>query len=222
DSHARDIALWIPWSRMDPSELAALVHRPSEQTREWAAIEPYFRAYPTLAELPDQLDAALRELHSFRKKVSQASPVDIAALSRVDALLRVLSVSAAEATELNRRLSETADTAQSMFLAMDFTFLFDTSRKLFSIGFRAGDGTLDASCYDLLASEARLTSFLAVAKGEVPSSHWFHLGRALTAVERGAALVSWSGSMFEYLMPALVMRSPSGSMLSQTYQQIVL
>ena len=89
---------------------------------------------------------------------------------------------------------------------MDFGFLFDPTRKLFSIGFRVLDGALDASYYDLLASEARLTSFLAIAKGDVPPDHWFRLGRALTPVGRGSALVSWSGSMFEYLMPALVMR----------------
>src|SRR6202041_3436883 len=71
------------------------------------------------------------------------------------------------------------------------------------------------------ASEARLASFIAIAKGDVPASHWFRLGRALTPVGRGLALISWSGSMFEYLMPALVMRSPANSMLSQTYEQVV-
>ena len=104
---------------------------------------------------------------------------------------------------------------------MDFSFLFDKTRKLFSIGYRGSDGTLDPNCYDLLASEARLTSFIAIAKGDVPSSHWFRLGRALTPVGRGSALISWSGSMFEYLMPALVMRSPAESLLRQTYTQIV-
>ena len=74
----------------------------------------------------------------------------------------------------------------------------------------------------MLASEARLASFIAIAKGDVPSSHWFHLGRALTPVGRGSALISWSGSMFEYLMPALVMRSPANSLLSQTYEQVVM
>ena len=99
--------------------------------------------------------------------------------------------------------------------------MFDDTRKLFSIGYRVADGSLDPNCYDLLASEARLASFIAIAKGEVPSSHWFHLGRALTPVGRGSALISWSGSMFEYLMPALVMRSPAGSLLSQTYELVV-
>ena len=108
-----------------------------------------------------------------------------------------------------------------MFAEMEFGFLFDPTRKLFSIGYRVADATLDPSCYDLLASEARLTSFVAIAKGDVPASHWFRLGRALTPVDRGSALVSWSGSMFEYLMPALVMRSPSGSLLDQTYRLVV-
>ena len=108
-----------------------------------------------------------------------------------------------------------------MFDAMEFGFLFDPTRKLFSIGYRVADNSLDPSCYDLLASEARLTSFIAIAKGDVPATHWFHLGRALTPVDRGSALVSWSGSMFEYLMPALVMRSPSGSLLGQTCTLIV-
>ena len=81
--------------------------------------------------------------------------------------------------------------------------------------------TLDPSCYDLLASEARLASFIAIAKGDVPARHWFRLGRAVTPVAHGAALISWSGSMFEYLMPSLVMRAPAGSLLEQTSRLIV-
>ncbi len=84
---------------------------------------------------------------------------------------------------------------------MDFTFLFDRTRKLLSIGYRVGEGILDEACYDLLASEARLASFIGIAKGDLQVDHWFHLTRALTPVGRGSALVSWSGSMFEYLMP---------------------
>jgi cyclic beta-1,2-glucan synthetase len=104
---------------------------------------------------------------------------------------------------------------------MDFTFLFDNTRKLFSIGYRPGDHQLDASYYDLLASEARLTSFIAIAKGDVPSEHWFRLGRPLTPVGRGSALISWSGSMFEYLMPELVLRTPAESLLHQTCDRAV-
>ncbi len=108
-----------------------------------------------------------------------------------------------------------------MALAMEFGFLLDPARKLLSIGYRVADGMLDESCYDLLASEARLASFFAVAKNDVPASHWFRLGRPVTPVGLGAALISWSGSMFEYLMPSLVMRAPAGSLLEQTNRLIV-
>ncbi len=122
---------------------------------------------------------------------------------------------------LVRRLGAIADQAHQLFREMEFDFLFDPTRKLFSIGFRVRDGTLDPSCYDLLASEARLGSFLAIAKGDVSPDHWFRLGRALTPVGRGSALISWSGSMFEYLMPALVMRAPALSLLDHTYRLVV-
>ena len=125
------------------------------------------------------------------------------------------------AAMLARRLQAVADKAQQLFREMDFGFLFDPTRKLFSIGFRVRDGTLDPSYYDLLASEARLASFLAIAKGDVAPDHWFRLGRALTPVGRGSALISWSGSMFEYLMPALVMRAPARSLLDHTYRLVV-
>ena len=72
-----------------------------------------------------------------------------------------------------------------------------------------------------LASEARLASFFAIAKGDIPARHWFHLGRTATPVAHGAALISWSGSMFEYLMPSLVMRAPAGSLLDATSRLVV-
>ncbi|MEP7111788.1 MAG: glucoamylase family protein [Ilumatobacteraceae bacterium] len=131
------------------------------------------------------------------------------------------SAGSAAAASLVRRLGAISDRAQQLFREMDFSFLFDPTRKLFSIGFRVRDGSLDPSYYDLLASEARLTSFLAIAKGDVGPDHWFRLGRALTPVGRGSALISWSGSMFEYLMPALVMRSPVNSLLDQTNRLVV-
>jgi cyclic beta-1,2-glucan synthetase len=122
---------------------------------------------------------------------------------------------------VDHRVREVIQIAERMFRAMDFKFLFDRSRKLFSIGYRATEGVLDASCYDLLASEARLTSFVAIAKGDADPSHWFRLGRSFTPVDRASALISWSGSMFEYLMPALVMRSPAGSVLHLTNDLVV-
>jgi cyclic beta-1,2-glucan synthetase len=114
------------------------------------------------------------------------------------------------------RLTVLADTAREMALEMDFAFLLDPERKLLSIGYSLADNGLDPSCYDLLASEARLASLFAVAKGDVTTRHWFQLGRAATPLGNASALISWSGSMFEYLMPSLVMRAPLGSLLEQT------
>ena len=108
-----------------------------------------------------------------------------------------------------------------MFDEMQFGFLLDPARQLLSIGYQSAEGALDPSCYDLLASEARLASFIAIAKGDIAPKHWFKLGRAVTPIDRGSALISWSGSMFEYLMPELVMREPEGSLLHQTARLIV-
>ena len=122
---------------------------------------------------------------------------------------------------LEARLSDLEENSRKTALAMEFDFLLDPDRKLLSIGYQVPEGTLDPSCYDLLASEARLASFVAIAKDDVPARHWFRLDRTVTPVAHGAALISWSGSMFEYLMPSLVMRAPAGSLLEQTSQLIV-
>ena len=119
------------------------------------------------------------------------------------------------------RLGAIAHAAERYALEMDFSFLYDPRRKLFAIGYSADSATLDNSYYDLLASEARLASYVAIAKGDVPVEHWFRLGRSLTASSRATALVSWSGSMFEYLMPLLVMRSFPYTLLDQTYRGAV-
>ena len=121
---------------------------------------------------------------------------------------------------LKKRLAAIEATARGMAEEMQFGFLFDQQHRLLSIGCTA-DGTLDSNCYDLLASEARLASFIAIAKNDIPARHWFRLGRPVTPVGKGAALISWSGSMFEYLMPSLVMRAPAGSLLEQTSRLIV-
>ncbi|KAA5604003.1 glycosyl transferase [Roseospira marina] len=121
-----------------------------------------------------------------------------------------------EARHLVDRVRARAAQARAMAMAMDFTDLLNSERMLLSIGYSLADNGLDANCYDLLASEARLASLFAIAKGDVPTRHWFRLGRGATPMGSGSALISWSGSMFEYLMPSLVMRAPLGSVLEQT------
>lgn len=132
--------------------------------------------------------------------------------------LRLQSSPSEESTTLASRLQVIADRAADFAGEMDFRFLYDEKRELFSIGYQQSTHSLDSSFYDLLASEARLASFIAIARNEVPVQHWFHLGRTLTRVSGELALLSWSGSMFEYLLPALVMKSFPYTLLDQTYQ----
>ncbi|MEO5661358.1 MAG: glucoamylase family protein, partial [Polaromonas sp.] len=106
-----------------------------------------------------------------------------------------------------------AERCRALYGAMDFSGLYDGKRHLFHIGLRVEDQTLDASYYDLLASESRLTSFLAIAKGDVPKRHWSALGRPFLSVDGAPGLKSWSGSMFEYLMPSLLMHEPAHGLL---------
>ena len=102
------------------------------------------------------------------------------------------------------------------FATMDYRFLFDPARELFAIGYNVTDRRRDAGFYDLLASESRLGSYVAIAQGQVPQEHWFSLGRLLVAVQGEPILLSWSGSMFEYLMPLLVMPNHANTLLAHT------
>ena len=128
---------------------------------------------------------------------------------------------AAPPSECRARLLVLADQAYTLAVEMDFGFLYDRDRKLFTIGYHPDTLAPDGSFYDLLASEARLASFIAIAKNDVPVAHWFRLSRSLNRTSGAIALISWSGSMFEYLMPLLVMRSLPFTLLEQTYRSVV-
>jgi len=128
---------------------------------------------------------------------------------------------AGEERKLSQRLYALADQAYGFMVEMDFSFLYDRARKLFTIGYHPESLTPDASFYDLLASEARLASFIAIARNDVPVEHWFRLSRALNRAGGATALLSWSGSMFEYLLPALVMRPLPFTLLDQTYRGVL-
>jgi cyclic beta-1,2-glucan synthetase len=104
---------------------------------------------------------------------------------------------------------------------MDFRFLYNPDRELFAIGYHLPRERLDQAHYDLLASEASIASFLAIARGQAPRKHWFHLGRLFTHVGGRPGLLSWGGTMFEYLMPRLFLPAPAGTLLDVTQQSAV-
>jgi len=118
--------------------------------------------------------------------------------------------------QVNRLAERSGDMAM-----MDFRFLYDINRELLSIGYNVDERRLDTGFYDLLASEARLTNFVAIAQGQLPQESWFTLGRLLTSTGGVPVLLSWTGSMFEYLMPMLVMPSYEGTLLDQTCRAAV-
>lgn len=209
----------VTWRQFDDAYalLAAGVKR--APTRDEAISE-------RLAELAVQAETMADIARALAIEWSDDAGADMvfwveATRSSIETHRRDFSQSTDVATSMDARLTSLEEAARAMALAMEFGFLLDRDRKLLSIGYRVSEGTLDPNCYDLLASEARLASFMAIAKGDVPARHWFHLGRAVTPIANGAALISWSGSMFEYLMPSLVMRAPAGSLIEQTARLIV-
>ena len=122
---------------------------------------------------------------------------------------------------VENRINKIIDNIENIMEDMNFKILYKKERGLFSIGYNLEEDSLGTSYYDLLASEARTASFLAIARNEVETSHWFKLGRAMTNAFRGKALVSWSGTMFEYFMPNLIMKSYNNTLLDLTYKSVI-
>jgi len=111
--------------------------------------------------------------------------------------------------------------AEQIIEEMDFSFLYIQGRGLFSIGFNLDTAQYDKSTYDLLASEARIASYIAISKGDVPVEHWFRMSRRLTSINQEEILLSWGGTMFEYLMPLLFMKAYPETLMSHTYQNVI-
>ena len=138
-------------------------------------------------------------LSDFHKRVSEGSAIARERLSVIQTLIK-----------------KTGE-----FAEMDYSFLYDKGRQLLTIGYSVGDRRRDASFYDLLASEARFCSFVGIAQGQLPKENWFALGRMLTNPGGDPVLLAWDGSMFEYLMPLLVMPNYENTLLDQTYKAAV-
>ena len=162
----------------------------------------------------------LRELAAFTLTGSPDSDLAPSERARQHALTQLVAEGAAAA---QRRLLQITDLAEQarQFADMEFSFLYNTTTNLLAIGYNVSERRLDASYYDLLASEVRLASFVGIAQGQFPQEHWFALGRQLCIVGGEQLLLSWSGSMFEYLMPLLVMPTYRNTLLDQTYNAII-
>ena len=240
---------WLPPDNFQEDPQPVLAHRTSPTNMGLyllAAVSALDFGWIETPELIERLEATLGEMNQLERfrghffnwyDTQDRRPLDPKYVSSVDSgnlaahLLTLANachevscrqvMSTVSGAAFAGRLNVLADAARTLAAQMRFDFLYDPERKLLSIGYQVTEGKLDPSCYDLLASEARLASFIAIANGDLPARHWFRLGRGVTPVANGAALVSWSGSMFEYLMPSLVMRAPTGSLLAQTCRLIV-
>jgi cyclic beta-1,2-glucan synthetase len=152
----------------------------------------------------------------------EAGALDAEARAYLGELSTALEDGCDRAGQLCEALAVEGMRAQAFADGMSFSFLLDQDRTLFSIGYNVGAAKLDGSHYDLLASEARLASLFAIAKGDVPEKHWFRLGRPRTSLGDKRALLAWSGSMFEYLMPLLVTKNNPDTLLHETCESAVL
>lgn len=173
---------------------------------------------PALGELPRAYDRIREHLC---ERLSSSWPLYPMLRDALERLLRELPAARSAAIDLAGRFHSVATLAQRYFADMDFGFLFDENRQLLRIGYNVDADKGDQSYYDLLASEARTAVFLAIAKGDIPRNTWLKLGRKLTAYRDHVTLLAWSGTMFEYLMPQLHLRSYSGTLLDRALRAAV-
>ena len=138
------------------------------------------------------------------------------AMEWLEELIKALGSAGENSISLINKFANISTRCELYVNEMDFSYLYHKEQRAFHIGYNLDAGQLDANHYDLLASEARIASIVAIAKGEVPQSHWLYLGRPVTLVEDSYVLLSWSGTMFEYLMPQLFLRSYKGTLLAES------
>ncbi|MGD2070424.1 MAG: glucoamylase family protein, partial [Gemmatimonadota bacterium] len=170
---------------------------PDDPEGTWTSLEPVLPSRVTLRSLPDLLDGVVAGLVGDDR-------------AGVEDELRQVQW---YARALRAELEEVADRAESLLEDMDFGFLYDRQRRIFHVGYEVEADRPTPAHYDLLASEARLASFVAIARGDVPHEHWLHLGRPFGRVGGQGVLLSWSGTLFEFLMPELLLRTPGSSLL---------
>jgi hypothetical protein len=168
-------------------------------------------ANTSLKDLPE----ALTKLEAQLQRMISNEPGS-ERLPLIERLLSMVSGARMDATRLTQELQIAAAEAGKLADEMEFGFLWSTRRKLLSIGFDAGEKILHDACYDLLASESRTATFVAISKGEIPQETWFLLSRSHTVDHGRAILLSWTGTMFEYLMPSVWMKTYPGTLLDRS------
>lgn len=222
-STERDVDILLPWLPLLNQPPALFTTSTGSLLEAWENFLEVLPAMPVLGEITDVYKTAQTRLGKLQSELARLTPDEATRQARLwsDQLAEALNSAKYSAEALLIGIDEISRQAETYFEAMQFGFLFDNYRQVFHIGYNVTTETLDNSYYDLLASESRLASFIAIAKGDVPQKHWLNLGRPLTHVNGTLALLSWSGTMFEYLMPGLLMRTYPGTLLDESTRTAV-
>jgi cyclic beta-1,2-glucan synthetase len=210
-----DLQALAPWL-LSLADMPPLIDQPEinpELASAWAELQTALSLKPLLGEIPDICKRAGSILEKITGLLDEK---DQAALDWCRSLANELESAHKNSASLLDDYSALVSRAESFFQAMNFNFLFDPQRRVFHIGYNVESGRLDPNYYDLMASEARIGSLVAIARGDVPQNHWLYLARPLTQVNGTRALLSWSGTMFEYLMPALFAESYPNTLMDQS------
>jgi cyclic beta-1,2-glucan synthetase len=186
-----------------------------------ATVRSLAEHFPTSPRLSELLDVYRRGQAALTHVQAGLAPSDAVSGEWCARLAGRLDLAEQVVEELSETLRNLEDAARTYVAEMDFGFLYDAQRELFHIGYNLETGQLDPNYYDLLASEARIASLVAIAKNDVPSRHWLHLGRPVTRIDGDPTLLSWSATAFEYLMPLLLTRLYPGSLLDVSCRRAV-
>ena len=217
NDHQTDLLHLAAWLALPPPPDGLKQHESGEPGEPLDRLCELLRRLDAAATLQDVASVQTTALPLIEAALPKVSAEGKAWLERWSAALALASERAgARIAALERVAVECGELAD-----MDFGLLYDAARDLFAIGYNVSERRMDASFYDLLASEARLASYVVVAQGDFGQEHWFALGRLLTRAGSVPALLSWSGSMFEYLMPLLVMPNYENTLLDRTYHAVV-
>ena len=205
------LAPWLELLRTAPASLTP----PANDQRDSAVIANWI-GLRIFLKRPLSVTTLLTRAESLRADLIALAEVWPDAEGRNHLIRMAEAVGDSTASALQGRWRSLAERAEAFASQMDFKILYSEDRHLFAVGYNLSAGRLDSSHYDLLASESCLTSFLAVARGDVPKRHWFQLGRPLTRAAGRITLLSWGGTMFEYLMPRLMLPGLPETLLDES------
>lgn len=210
-----DLQVLAPWLLTLGDAPTPLGRQDTKEELEiaWQELLDILVFHPTIDDIPNICSRAIPQLEQIMELLDA---VDSETFNWCEVLVYDLQAAQKFCNSLLEDFSSLARRAETFFEEMNFNFLYDPNRRVFHIGYNIESGRMDPNYYDLLASEARVASLIAIARGDVPQNHWLHLSRPITELDGKRALLSWSGTMFEYLMPNLFLESYPNTLMDQS------